>query len=81
MGRQKKTPLEQMSGERQNIFQKIAKGRKNVSDGHIGGPFDSWILNPELGRRIVSLGNYFRFGYRSFAVYSCTSYRLGGVRS
>ena len=62
MGRQKKTPLEQMSEERQTIFQKIAKGRKNVGDGHIGGPFDSWILNPELGRRIVGLGNYFRFG-------------------
>ena len=62
MGRQTRTPLDQMSAERQAVFQKIAKGRKNVVGGHIGGPFDSWILNPELGRRIVGLGNCFRFG-------------------
>ena len=62
MGRQSRRSLEQMSAEQREVFEKIAKGRKNVADGHIGGPFDSWILNPELGRRIVGLGNCFRFG-------------------
>lgn len=62
MGRLTRSSLEQMSAQRQVLFHKIAKGRKNVEDGHIGGPFDAWTLNPELGRRIVGLGNCFRFG-------------------
>lgn len=62
MSRQTRKTLEQMSTEQQALFHKIAKGRKHVEDGHIGGPFDSWILNPELGSRIVGLGNCFRFG-------------------
>ena len=53
--------LAQMSAEQQEVFKKISDGRKNVEDGHIGGPFDGWILNPEMGRRIVGLGGTFRF--------------------
>lgn len=50
-----------MSEAQREIFDRIAEGRKGVEDGHIGGPFDAWILNPEMGSRISGLGGLFRF--------------------
>ena len=50
-----------MSTAEQEIFDRIAEGRTGVEDGHIGGPFDAWILNPEMARRISGLGGMFRF--------------------
>ncbi|MCB1691758.1 MAG: carboxymuconolactone decarboxylase family protein [Pseudomonadales bacterium] len=52
---------EALSDEQKAVFDDIARGRNNVEDGHIGGPFDAWILNAEMGRRIVGLGGLFRF--------------------
>ncbi|MDH5738469.1 MAG: carboxymuconolactone decarboxylase family protein [Gammaproteobacteria bacterium] len=60
MGRQTFTPYEAMSEERQQAFNRIAEGRK-VVDGKIGGPFDVWLMNPELATRAVGLGGMFRF--------------------
>lgn len=51
----------EMTEEQQEVFDRIAEGRKGVEDGHIGGPFDVWILNPEMGRRITGLGSLFRY--------------------
>lgn len=51
----------EMSEAEREIFDRIAEGRTGVEDGHIGGPFDVWILNPEMGRRITGLGGMFRF--------------------
>jgi len=50
-----------MSEEQQELFRQIADGRKGVEDGHIGGPFDAWILNPATGRRLNQLGGALRF--------------------
>ncbi|HKI73600.1 MAG TPA: carboxymuconolactone decarboxylase family protein [Pseudomonadales bacterium] len=51
----------EMTDEQRDVFDRIAEGRKGVEDGHIGGPFDAWVLNPEMGRRITGLGGVFRF--------------------
>lgn len=58
--RLKKKALEDLTPEQREVFEKISAGRK-VDGGHIGGPFDAWLLNPEMGRRIVGLGSLFRF--------------------
>lgn len=50
-----------MSEEQQELFHQIADGRKGVEDGHIGGPFDAWVLNPATGRRLNQLGGALRF--------------------
>lgn len=61
MTRLTRTTRAEMSGEQQEVFDLIAEGRSGVEDGHIGGPFDVWILNPEMGRRVTGLGGMFRY--------------------
>ena len=39
----------------------MAEGRQVVAEGQIGGPFDSWGLNPATGRRLWQLGGALRF--------------------
>jgi len=51
----------ELSEQQREVFDKIAAGRTGVEDGHIGGPFDSWLLNAEMARRISGLGDMFRF--------------------
>ena len=51
----------EMSPTQKKVFDKIAEGRSDVSDGRIGGPFDIWMLNPELAQTIDLLGKQFRF--------------------
>ena len=51
----------EMSDRQQRVFDKIARGRSGVSDGRIGGPFDIWMLNPELAETIDVLGKSFRY--------------------
>ncbi len=59
--RLRKKRYAELSEEQKTVFDRIKAGRSNVEDGHIGGPFDAWILNPEMGSRIVGLGGTFRF--------------------
>lgn len=61
MSRLKRRTYSELTEEQKSVFDAIAKGRKGVEDGHIGGPFDPWILNAEMGRRITGLGGLFRF--------------------
>lgn len=61
MGRLERRTLADLSEEQQELFGQIAEGRKGVEDGHIGGPFDAWILNPATGRRLNQLGGALRF--------------------
>ena len=49
----------EMSPTQKKVFDKIAEGRSDVSDGRIGGPFDVWMLNPELAQTIDILVNSF----------------------
>lgn len=50
-----------MSEAQRAQFQQMAKGRTLRADGSLGGPFDALLLNPEMGRRIVALGDTLRF--------------------
>ncbi len=61
MSRQTRKTLAEMSAEQQAVFNQITEGREGVKDGHIGGPFDVWLLNPEMAKRVVGLGGMFRF--------------------
>lgn len=55
-----RTPAE-MRPEQLELFTRMAEGRPGTEDGHIGGPFDAWGLNPNIGRRIWQLGGTIRF--------------------
>ena len=50
-----------MSPEQLDLFTKVSEGRPLGPDGRIGGPFDAWCLNPDIGRRINQLGGAIRF--------------------
>ncbi|MFP6806962.1 MAG: carboxymuconolactone decarboxylase family protein [Pseudomonadales bacterium] len=52
---------QQLAPEQQSLFDEIVKTRKITPTGQIGGPFDPWLLNAEMGKRIVGLGGMFRF--------------------
>ena len=52
----------ELSPEQQATFENIAANRPvTPKDGHIGGPFDIWLRSPEMGKRLVGLGSFFRF--------------------
>jgi 4-carboxymuconolactone decarboxylase len=42
------------------LFARMAEGRTGVTDGHIGGPFDAWLLSPATGLRLFQLGGALR---------------------
>ena len=56
----RKTYVE-MSAAQKPVFDEIAEGRTGVTDGRIGGPFDIWMLSPEIAGLIDKLGKKFRF--------------------
>ena len=37
-------------------YESLARARKPRPDGTIGGPFDPWLLNPEMSHRLRGLG-------------------------
>lgn len=51
----------EMSAQQKPVFDAIAKGRSGVTDGRIGGPFDIWMLSPEIAGLIDKLGKKFRY--------------------
>jgi len=52
----------ELSAEQQATFKNIVANRPvKPKDGHIGGPFDVWVRSPEMGKRLVGLGSFFRF--------------------
>ena len=62
MSRLTRKTLEGLSTDQRDLFDKIVASRPvKPNDGHIGGPFDAWLQNPDLGRRLVGLGSFFRF--------------------
>ncbi|MFT7650794.1 MAG: 4-carboxymuconolactone decarboxylase [Candidatus Poriferisodalaceae bacterium] len=50
-----------MTDDQRELFEQIAEGRSGVTDGHIGGPFDAWCLNPAIGKALNRLGGAIRF--------------------
>ncbi len=62
MTRLKKKKLEELTEAERETFDMVVRDRPvKPRDGHIGGPFDIWIRSPEMGRRLVGLGGFFRF--------------------
>ncbi len=56
----RKSPSDMSEGQRE-LYHRISEGRTVMADGEIGGPFDSWVLNPATGLRIWQLGGALRF--------------------
>ena len=50
-----------MDEEQAALYDRLVETRKPSGDAPIGGPFDPWLLHGEMARRIVGLGNLFRF--------------------
>jgi 4-carboxymuconolactone decarboxylase len=62
MSRLERRAFAELSSEQQDVFEKIVAARPmKPKDGHIGGPFDAWVTSPEMGRRLLGLGDFFRF--------------------
>ncbi len=61
MSRLAKKTYDDLSNEQKKLFDQIIETRKITPAGQIGGPFDAWLLNAEMGSRIVGLGGMFRF--------------------
>jgi 4-carboxymuconolactone decarboxylase len=57
MSRLIKRSPEEMNPKEREQYDRILRFRKPLADSTIGGPFDPWILNPELAKRAVSWGN------------------------
>ncbi len=45
-----------MSEEQKTEYESFTRSRKPNPDGSLGGPFDPWLLNPELSHRLRGLG-------------------------
>ncbi len=61
MSRLTRLTYRELPDAQREIFDTLARDRRNVQDGHIGGPFDPWIRSPELARRAAGIGDFFRF--------------------
>ena len=62
MARLTRKTLEELTPEQRETYDLIVAERPvKPKDGHIGGPFDIWLRSPEMGRRLVGLGGFFRF--------------------
>ncbi len=61
MARLTRRTTAEMSDAQREFFAQMSEGRQNVEDGHIGGPFDAWGLNPGIGRRLWQAGGAIRF--------------------
>jgi len=61
MSRLTKKTYDDLSDEQKKLFDRIVETRKITPRGQIGGPFDAWLTNAEMGTRIVGLGGMFRF--------------------
>lgn len=60
MSRLTRRTTAEMTPKQAEFFHQMAEGRSQVEDGHLGGPFDAWGLNPSIGRRVWQLGGAIR---------------------
>jgi len=61
MNRYQPTYYENLTEDRQELFQSIASSRSLRPGQTLGGPFDPWLESAEMARRLVGLGDFFRF--------------------
>lgn len=50
--------FEELDPAQQEQYQRISRARAPHADGQFGGPFDAWLLSPEVARRAMSTGNF-----------------------
>lgn len=50
--------FEDLDPAQQEQYERISRARKPRADGQFGGPFDAWLLSPEVARRAMSTGNF-----------------------
>lgn len=55
MSRQTKYTPDQLPADRREEYDDFLRTRKPREDGMLGGPFDPWLLNAELSRRLRGL--------------------------
>ncbi len=53
--------LQDFTDAQRKLYDAFTKTRKPKAEGQVGGPFDAWMLNADMGRRISGLGNLYRF--------------------
>lgn len=56
MSRQTTRDPHTFSDEERKEYESLARARPPRPDGSVGGPFDPWLLNPELSHRLRGLG-------------------------
>lgn len=61
MNRYQPTNYENLTEDRQELFQSIASSRSLRPGQTLGGPFDPWLESAEMARRLVGLGDFFDF--------------------
>lgn len=62
MSRLVRKTFAELSAEEREVFEEVVANRPlKPKDGQIGGPFDVWVRSPEMGRRLIGLGDFFRF--------------------
>ncbi len=61
MARLSNVSYDDLSDEQQTLYNQIVKTRGIEPNGQIGDPFDAWLLNAEMGKRITGMGEFFRF--------------------
>ncbi|MGD8417492.1 MAG: carboxymuconolactone decarboxylase family protein [Pseudomonadales bacterium] len=62
MSRLERKTYEALTEAQREAFDEVVANRPvKPVDGHIGGPFDVWVRSPEMSRRLVGLGGFFRF--------------------
>lgn len=47
-----------MSEAQKAQYERVRRTRKPRADGSFGGPFDPWLLSPEVAARALSTGNF-----------------------
>jgi len=50
--------FDELDPAQQEQYERISRARKPRADGQFGGPFDPWLLSPEVARRAMSTGNF-----------------------
>jgi 4-carboxymuconolactone decarboxylase len=58
MSRLEPRPIESFTPEQREQYERIRKMREPGANGQFGGPFDPWIMSPEVAQRAVSFGNF-----------------------
>ena len=56
MTRQTRRDPGTFTAEQRTEYESLLRSRKPRPDGTIGGPFDPWLLNPEMSHRLRGLG-------------------------